>query len=50
MKTLVLLLSALAFVGCASDGPIPEPPGGSVPVSPATSLNFYARRANSTNI
>jgi hypothetical protein len=43
MKTLVLLLPVLAFVGCASDGPIPTPPGGSVPVSPEASLNFYAQ-------
>jgi hypothetical protein len=43
MNPLVLLLLTLALVGCASDGPIPEPPGGSVPVSPESSLNFYAQ-------
>jgi len=38
-----LLLLALALAGCASGGVIPEPPGGSVPVSPETSLGFYAQ-------
>jgi hypothetical protein len=36
----------LLAVACASDGPIPEPPGGSVPVSPETSLNFYAQASD----
>ena len=36
-------LAAALFlaVGCTHDGPVPEPPGGSVAVSPETSLSFY---------
>lgn len=43
MRGVALLLLVFAFVGCGSKGMIPEPPGGSVPVSPETSLNFYAQ-------
>lgn len=43
MKWIVVLMFAIAFAGCSSKGMIPEPPGGSVPVSPQTSLNFYAQ-------
>ena len=36
------LAAALFFaVGCTHDGLVPEPPGGSVAVSPETSLSFY---------
>jgi hypothetical protein len=35
---------ALCLTACAfGRGPIPEPAGGSVPVSPETSLSFYAQ-------
>ncbi len=37
-----VLAAALVFAACSTyDGPVPEPPGGSVPVSPAASLAFY---------
>ena len=36
------LAVALFFAACSTGGgPVPEPPGGSVPVSPETSLSFY---------
>ena len=36
------LAAALLFAaGSTYDGPVPEPPGGSVAVSPETSLSFY---------
>ena len=36
------LAAALFFAACSTyDGPVPEPPGGSVAVSPETSLSFY---------
>jgi hypothetical protein len=42
MPQRALLFLSLLLVGCISGDLIPEPPGGSVPVSPETSLNFYA--------
>ena len=36
-----LALLAGAAWGCFGTGPVSEPPGGSVPVSPAASLAFY---------
>lgn len=42
-RSLLLLSLTLALMGCASDGLIPDSPGGSVPVSPEASLNFYAQ-------
>ncbi|MFQ5418629.1 MAG: hypothetical protein ACE5FL_16500 [Myxococcota bacterium] len=42
MKRWLALLAACLGVGCSTaDGPIPEPPGGSVAVSADTSLSFY---------
>lgn len=36
------LAAALFLAACSTyGGPVPEPPGGSVPVSPETSLSFY---------
>jgi hypothetical protein len=36
--------AALCLAACSfRDGPIPEPAGGSVPVSPETSLSFYTQ-------
>jgi hypothetical protein len=36
------LAIALLFAACSThDGPVPEPPGGSVAVSPDTSLSFF---------
>lgn len=36
------LAAAIFFAACSTaGGPIPEPPGGSVAVSPETSLSFY---------
>ena len=38
------LAIALFFAACSThDGPVPEPPGGSVAVSPDTSLSFYVQ-------
>jgi hypothetical protein len=39
---LVVLALAFSPVACSTYDPVPEPAGGSVPVSPATSLSFYA--------
>ena len=37
-----VLAAALVFAACSTyDGPVPEPPGGSVAVPPETSLSFY---------
>jgi hypothetical protein len=43
MTRLTALAVALCFAGCSTSGPVPEPPGGSVPVSPETSLAFYVQ-------
>jgi hypothetical protein len=41
-KRKAALAAALVFASCSTyGGPVPEPPGGSVPVSPETSLSFY---------
>jgi len=40
---LAALAVALLFAACSMDRPIPEPPGGSMVVSPEASLSFYTQ-------